>query len=60
MRRIIRNAVGLGYRPAEVREMMPRDWLLIVAGHNEVARAGKPGASAPSMAEVQRLVEEYG
>lgn len=40
--------------------MIPRDWLLVVRGHDDQARAGKPGADAPSMSEVQELVRLYG
>ena len=40
--------------------MIPRDWLLIVRGHADQVKAGKPGADAPSRAEVEKLVERYG
>ena len=32
--------------------MIPRDWMLVVRGHADQARAGKPGADAPSKAAV--------
>ncbi len=40
--------------------MIPRDWLLIARGYAERDRAGRPGADAPSRAEVEALVAEYG
>ena len=40
--------------------MTPRDWLLIVRGYEDQAKAGKPGADAPSAAEVAELVRLYG
>lgn len=40
--------------------MIPRDWLLVVRGHRDQAEGGKPGANAPSAAEVRKLVEAYG
>jgi hypothetical protein len=40
--------------------MIPRDWLLVVRGYGDQATAGKPGADAPSRAEVAALVEAYG
>lgn len=60
MRRIARSAAPLGILPDQVRAMIPRDWLLVVRGHGDQAQAGKPGADAPSRAEVAELVELYG
>lgn len=40
--------------------MIPRDWMLIVRGYEDQAKAGKPGAEAPSRAEVEELVRRYG
>lgn len=54
------SAVPLGYRPAEVRDMIPRDWMLVKRGHELGAKAKRPGANAPSAAEVAALVEEFG
>lgn len=60
MRRIIRNAAPLGFRPSEIRGLIPRDWLLISRGYADRAAAAKPGAAAPSRAEVEALIAEYG
>ena len=57
---IIRAAAPEGFRPDEVRGMIPRDWMLISRGFADRARAGAPGADAPSRAEVRELVERYG
>jgi len=40
--------------------MIPRDWVLIKRGYDDQAAAGKPGADAPTRAEVLELVEQYG
>jgi len=40
--------------------MIPRDWILVAAGHAAAQARDKPGASAPSRAEVDRLFAEYG
>lgn len=60
MRAIIASAVPLGFRPAEVRAMIPRDWLLVKRGYDAAQAGARPGASAPSKAEVAALVEAYG
>ncbi|MGR3498773.1 MAG: hypothetical protein ACU0E9_07765 [Limimaricola soesokkakensis] len=60
MRGLIRSAVPEGYRPAEIRQMIPRDWLLIAESYAARAQANKPGANAPSLAEVEALIAEYG
>lgn len=60
MRRTIRNAAPLGIMPEQVRAMIPLDWLLIVRGYADQAKGGKPGASAPTDAEVDELVRKYG
>lgn len=60
MRAIIRGAAPLGFRPAEIRRMIPRDWMLIKRGYDDQARAGRPGADAPTKAEVAELVRAYG
>ncbi len=60
MRQIIVSAVPLGYRPDEVRAMIPRDWMLVKRGHEALAEAGQPGQRAPSEAEISDLVERYG
>jgi hypothetical protein len=57
---IIRAAAPEGIRPDEIRAMIPRDWMLIARGFADRARAGTPGADAPSRAEVAELVERYG
>lgn len=49
---------GIGYRPAEVRAMTPRDTALIIAGYSDQARAmraPRPGAKAPSPERVADL-----
>jgi len=46
--------------PDAVRAMIPRDWLIIKQGYDAQARAGRPGADAPSAAQVAELVERYG
>jgi hypothetical protein len=40
--------------------MIPRDWMLIRRGYDDQARAGTPGADAPSAADVAALVKDYG
>lgn len=40
--------------------MIPLDWMLIVRGHDDRADIGRPGASAPSISEVEELVRLYG
>lgn len=50
----------MGITPDQVRAMIPRDWLLIVRGYDDKAKVGKPGADAPSKAEVAALVEAFG
>lgn len=59
MRRIIRSAAPLGILPDQVRAMIPRDWMLIARGYADQAKAGKPGADAPSRAETDELVRLY-
>lgn len=58
----MKNAVILGLKPNEVREMIPRDFWLMVEGHNDAHSGAKsgPGANAPSMDEAMDLVNEYG
>lgn len=60
MRRIIRSAAPLGILPDQVRDLPPRDWLLVKRGYEDQARAMKPGANAPSKSEVDELVRLYG
>ena len=60
MRRIARSAAPLGILPDQVRALIPRDWLLVVRGYDDKNQAGKPGADAPSIAEVEELVRLYG
>lgn len=57
---IARVAAPLGYRPDEIRDMIPLDWLLIARGHADQARRAAPGGTAPSAEEVAALVEEFG
>ena len=40
--------------------MIPRDWMLERLARSDEAKAGQPGASAPSRAEVEELVRVYG
>jgi hypothetical protein len=37
--------------------MTPRDWMLVKRGHDDQAKATKPGANAPSAATVAELVK---
>lgn len=60
MRRIARSAAPLGILPDQVRAMIPRDWILVARGYRDQAQVGKPGADAPSRAEVEELVRLYG
>lgn len=60
MRRIARSAAPLGILPDQVRAMIPRDWMLVVRGYEDQAKAGQPGADAPSRPEVAELVRLYG
>jgi len=60
VRLLIKSAIPLGFRPDDVRRMIPCDWMLVKQGYDEQAQAQKPGAAAPSDAEVAKLVERYG
>lgn len=40
--------------------MIPRDWMLIKLGHAAQSKSQRPGAAAPSAADVASLVEKYG
>lgn len=57
---MIRNAAPLGIMPDQVRAMIPMDWLLVVRGYADQAKVGRPGASAPTDAEIDELMREYG
>jgi hypothetical protein len=46
--------------PDAIRAMIPRDWLLIMAGYKAQNDRGKPGANAPSREEFEQLVRDYG
>lgn len=49
-----------GYKPEEIRDMIPRDVFLIFEGWNEAHAPKKPGSDAPSLKDVQALAERYG
>lgn len=53
-------AAPAGWRPDELRGMIPRDWILVAEGHAARDAGTKPGATAPSRAEVADLVAMYG
>tara|TARA_B100000446_G_scaffold117617_2_gene109733 strand:- start:21 stop:269 length:249 start_codon:yes stop_codon:yes gene_type:complete len=58
VRRLIRGAASAGWRPHEVRAMIPRDWLLVVAGYSDQAKAAKgprPGEKAPGTDRAREL-----
>lgn len=40
--------------------MIPLDWILIKAGYDAHAAGQRPGSAAPSIAEINELVEIYG
>jgi hypothetical protein len=46
----------MGFKPDDVRDMMPRDWGLCVQGWNESNGTEQPGADAPTLQEYRELV----
>ena len=57
---MIKSAVVAGYKPEEIRDMIPRDVFLVFEGWNDAHAPKKPGSDAPSLKDVQALAERYG
>jgi len=60
VRACIRAAVPLGYRPGEIRALIPRDWRLIQLAYSERAQRQGPGGRAPGRAEHDALMARHG
>lgn len=57
---MIKNAVIAGYKPSEIRDMIPRDTFIVFDGWNEAHSPKKPGSDAPSIEDARALAERYG
>lgn len=57
---MIKSAIVAGYKPDEIRDMIPRDTFLVFEGWNEAHSPKAPGADAPSLEEARALAERYG
>jgi hypothetical protein len=57
---MIKSAVAAGYKPNEIRDMIPLDTFIVFDGWNEAHSPKKPGSDAPSLEKVRALAERYG
>lgn len=57
---MIMNGVVAGFKPEEIRDMIPKDTFTVFEGWQKAHSPKKPGADAPAIDEVKELAMRYG
>ena len=57
---MIMNGIVAGFKPEEIRDMIPKDTFTVFEGWQKDHSPKKPGADAPAIDEVKELAMRYG
>lgn len=54
------NGIVAGFKPDEIRDMIPKDTFLVFEGWQNAHSPKKAGANAPAIEEARELAMRYG